>query len=256
MRDPHVKSLFYRLETDKNTTYSNPPPITYEAEDFSVELKNKRLKVTLKRHFPTVEEARYEIEKFLRAWELDVALKRGPGEFQLKYENSEVIDRNSSQKGHSNTVAVSAHAKVTATIKAEIGVARGRYPEPPKYFRASPDVETLWQRFHGYQNGNEPLLSMAYFCLTVVERLGGGRRQSATLLRISIDVLNKLGKITSTRGDGFTARKAARNTPLTPVSDAERAWVESAIKIIIRRVAEIEQHDSLPIIDLGDLPTL
>jgi len=256
MREPHVKTLFYCLETDRNTTYNNPPPIIYETEDFSAELEKERLKIVLKRHFPTVEEARHEIEKFLRAWELDVALKRGPGEFQLKYEDSEVIDRNPAPKDSSNTIAVSAHAKVSATMKAEIGVARGRYPEPPEYFRTSPDVETLWQRFHGYQSGNEPLLSMAYFCLTVVERLGGSRRQSAILLRVSSDVLNRLGEITSTRGDVFTARKVSRNTPLTPVSDAERAWVESAIKIIIRRVAEIELHSSPPIIDMSDLPTL
>lgn len=256
MRDPHVETLFYRLETDKNTTYNNPPPITYEAEDFSVQLKNELLKVALKRHFPTVEEARYEIEKFLRAWELDAALERGLGEFELKYVNSEVIDRNPYQKRHSRTVPISAHGKAYASAKAEIGVARGSYPNPPKYFRVSPNVETLWQRFHGYQKGNEPLLSMAYFCLTVVESFGGGRKKSASRFGVSADVLNKLGEITSTRGDRASARKLGRDSQLGPILDAERAWVECAIKIIIRRVAEVEQHNSLPIIGMKDLPNL
>lgn len=256
MQDPHVATLLYRLETDKYTTYNNPPPIMFRVEVFSAELKNDLLKVTLERHFSTVEQARNEVERFLRAWELDIALKRGHGEFRLEYESSEVIDRNPLPKDNPETVNLSAHAIASASIKAEVSVVRGRYPDPPKYFRVSPTVETLWQRYQGYKNGNEPLMSMAYFCLTAVENLGGGRKQSATWLQISNDVLNKLGQITSTRGDGTTARKHTQNSSFTPISDAERAWVENVIKTTIRRVAEIEQSDSLPIIGMSDLPAL
>lgn len=254
MQDPHVEILIYRLEAEKNTSYNNPPPITYDAEEFSAELKDELLKVRLKRHFPTVEEARSEVDWFIRAWELEAALKRGSGEFRFTYENSEVIDRNPSAQVKSRTVSVSAHAKITASMKAEISVSRGTYPDPPEYFRISPDVETLWHRFQGYLDGNEPLLSMAYFCLTLVESSNGGRKKSANQLRVSSDLLNKLGEITSTRGDDKTARKRTQNTPLRSISDAERAWVEGAIKMIIRRVAEVNQNSSLPMIGMDHLP--
>lgn len=50
-----------------------------------------------------------------------------------------------------------------AVVSAELLVTLHKYPDPPKLFILTPDVETLWHRYEGYLQGKEPLSSMAYF---------------------------------------------------------------------------------------------
>src|SRR5437763_736304 len=47
-------------------------------------------------------------------------------------------------------------------------------------FAASSIVSTLWQRYCKYRKEKEPLTSMGYFCLTVLEGDAGGRSDAAT----------------------------------------------------------------------------
>src|SRR5579862_7067126 len=75
-----------------------------------------------------------------------------------------------------------------------IVVGRARYPEPPTDFTADPDVETMWRRWEGFLADREPLPSMAYFCLTVVES-HGGRAGAARRLGISLPVLHTIGRL-------------------------------------------------------------
>lgn len=127
-------------------------------------------------------------------------------------------------------------------------VKRGRYPQPSPAFAATPEVQALWARYSGYLNGQEPLLAMAYFCLTILER--GNRKAAAKAFGIDVKVLKKLGELTSTRGDLKSARKMTQRT--VPITSQEAEWVESAIKAIIRHLAE--QPKTL--LTLRDLPRL
>jgi hypothetical protein len=102
-------------------------------------------------------------------------------------------------------------------------------------FVVSPDVETLWHRFCLYRADKEPLLSMAYFNLTVVKMAGGGRKSSAVNLNIEEKVLRKIGELTSKRGDAGTARKMSVDTQ--PLTDKESAWLVTAITSIIGHLA-------------------
>ena len=80
------------------------------------------------------------------------------------------------------------------------------------------------------------------------------RTAASRMFGIDIAVLGKLGDLTMNRGDARTARKAAGM--LSPLSDRECAWIESAIKKIIYRVGEFQSGEHLSKITMSDLPPL
>jgi hypothetical protein len=98
---------------------------------------------------------------------------------------------------------------------------------------------------------------MAYFCLTVVESAAGGRNRrtnAAKTFGISQNVLDKLGDLTTNRGDREIARKAHLN--LQPVKGAERAWIEATIKQLILRLCDGPQRSHRKQLTMADLPPL
>lgn len=257
MRDPHVVSLRYKLETVPTVTFNNPPPVKVETDAFLLCLENGRAFVEMKEHFAAVEAARSAVDPYLHSWELDVALRFGRQEIRFTYEDAEVIDRNPPPPGSPQVIQLSAVISATSSSgTATLTVARREYPFPPKHFRANPDVDTLWHRFDGYNQGREPLLAMAYFCLTLLEARAGGRKNAGKLYRVHKDVLSKLGELTASTGDERTARKLKETSALVPLAPTETRWIEAAVKAIIRRVGEIDANPSLDVLAMSDLPTL
>jgi hypothetical protein len=256
MRDPHVVSLRYRLQTDESTSYTNPPPVEHDTTTFSLRLAENVLCIQMKAHFSSTELARSAVEGFLHAWELDAALNFGPGALRFVYEDASVIDRNPPPPGTREVVAAKGVAIGMSAASAKLHVARATYPSPSTRFRVSPDVETLWQRYQGYRKGREPLLSMAYFCLSLIESKAGGRSAAAAQFAVDEKVLRKLGEITSNRGDGATARKLNRKSTVQPLSTSEIAWIKATVTAIIRRVAEADPSDPLPLLRMADLPRI
>src|SRR4029077_20727896 len=126
---------------------------------------------------------------------------------------AEIIDRTPSTPGaiRGHVMVALGGAYSVATANAASHIIRRKYTDPPVGFHLTPDAESILLRFRGYQDGREPLLSMAYFCLTVVLSAAGDRnrlRNAAKIFGIKEDVLRKLGDLTSNRGDRTTARKA------------------------------------------------
>lgn len=110
----------------------------------------------------------------------------------------------------------------------------------------------------GYLDGREPLLDMAYFCLTQVEFKAGGRKRTrrqlaAARYRIDKDVLAMMGTLTSEHGDRWSARKASAAHPLT---GSQGAWVEATVKHLIWRLGDTRIGSALPLITMSDLPPL
>jgi hypothetical protein len=233
MRDPHVVELRYRIEVDSTVTFDGPPPVEDETSEFRLRLENGIAHFRLKEHFSSVEAAKNVVDKYIRAWGIDMALNYGSREISFIFENAEVIDRNPPPPGSPQVIEVTAKGSGLSSGSATVHMTRHQYPKPPKLFRVSPEVETLWQRYEGYRKGQEPLLAMAYFCLTAIEASDDGREEAAKSLRISRDVLSKLGNLTANRGDEKTARKVLPRKALTPLSPQEAAWIEAAIKVII-----------------------
>jgi hypothetical protein len=253
VRDPHVASLRYLLTPEGSTSYKDAAPVAANNTLFALVLSGDRLLITLNEHFATPAEARTAVEPFLRAWELDVELSGRRGELRFTYEDAEVIDRDPPPAGHA-VFDARAGIVTVASMETTAHVVRASYPAPPIAFRASPDVESMWFRYSGYQQGREPLFSMAYFCLTLVESRFGGRKRASQHLKIAEPILRKIGEFTTTRGDHRTARKAhASNRPPSP---AEESWLDAAVRLLIRRVGELDAGASITAKEFGDLPPL
>lgn len=256
MQDPHVVALLYKIETIATVRFDDPPAVEDETDAFRLRLEKGKATFELKDHFSSVEDARNTVDSFIRSWELDIALRFGRQEIKFVFEDAEVIDRNPHSPGSPLVIQTIGINSEEAFGVPTIIVSRREYPTPPRHFRVNPDVDTLWQRFEGYTQGREPLLSMAYFCLTLIETRAGGRKEAEKLHRIHIDVLSKLGNLTANSGDENTARKIRKTSTLVPVTKAETRWIEAAIKAIIRRVGEINSNTSLQIITMSDLPNI
>jgi hypothetical protein len=257
MNNPHVEILVYQLDYASNVSYKNAEPIDVDYDEFSGRLENEQLICHMKLHHPTIENARAAVEGHLRSWELHAALDFGRSEFQFVYKDAKVIDRRPPAPGEDINLQVSDAIHATLSVSSPIlHVTRGQYPQPPSLFRISPDVETLWKRYEMYLDRREPLCSMAYFCLTVIQTKAGSRANAARVFSINENVLNKLGELTSLRGDLLTARKVSPGSTPSPLSDKENKWIEATVKRLIRRVGEYSSDRVLSIINFSDLPSL
>lgn len=253
--DFHVVSLRYRLVTSKHVTFVDPPAITFETAEALFRLDRGTLTCEMKGHFSQAADARLIVEPVLRAWEADADLQWNRGEWRFEFENAEVMDRIPAEPGVNRAyvhVTLGA-AALWAVGTVSVHVTRGRYPDPPGTFRLTPDAQSLLTRYEGFRAGREPLLAMCYFCLTVLEANAGGRRQAATAYNIDEPVLRKIGQLTTKRGDRLSARKATNTVPLTA---AESAWLEAAVRMLIWRVGDTRPKEQLPLITMSDLPSL
>lgn len=259
MSDLHVVALIYRLQPSDHVSYAEPPPLIFENEIARFHLANNQLCCEMKIHAATSEQARALVDPILRDWEMEVELTRNRGELRFIYKDAEIIDRTPSTpdviSGHVMVTLQDAFLVSTGNLTSHI--IRKNYGEPPVGFHLTPDAESILLRFRGYQDGREPLLSMAYFCLTVVLSAAGGRnrlRNTAKIFGINEDVLRKLGDLTSNRGDRTTARKAHASSQ--PLTGPERAWIEATIKQLVLRLCDPPKRCERKRLNMTDLPSL
>jgi hypothetical protein len=134
-------------------------------------------------------------------------------------------------------------------------VGRGRYPEPPSAFVASPDVQVVLLRYKLYRKGHERISSMGYFVYSALTESAGGKKEAADMYGISQKVLHKLSELTTTKGGKEEGRKTPYGQPYTP---RERTWIDAAVKALIRRAGEwaANADAARPQINMKDLPSL
>jgi len=236
MRDPHVVALRYRFESSSALTFADPPPLERKTNEFRVRLANDLVTFEMKTHYAEVGLARAVAEEYLRSWEVDAALVFDFDAIKFRFIEPEIVDRNPEPGGPAVVVVTR-----TVTVPVDVTIThivRSNYPEPATNFVVSPDVETMWTRFQGYRFGREPLASMGYMCLTVLEASAGGRKEAARQYDVDLEVLRKLGYLTSEVGDSKTMRKADPRHPRRPHTNIEIAWVDAVIRGLIRRVGE------------------
>jgi len=265
MKEPHVVSLVYRAESAKDITYDDPPPVEIDKDKWEGCLENGILTCRMKTHYASVSAARKEIESYLRAWEVNANLSQGKGSIRFVYQDANVIDLAPQRTGHGVVVCGKAIAMGIGTATVSVQISRKNYPPPPENFAVSPDVETLLYRYQGYLDGKEPLPSMAYFCLKLIEVFYGQetktkeRQAAARSLRMEFRVLSELGRLTTTKGDITTARKPPAQGIWQPLSGTERRWIEAVIRRLIYRVGEYAAcggSSSLNEATLRDFPPL
>lgn len=255
--DFHVVSLTYSMTEVDGVSYDSPPSVHFETDESAFHLEAGKLTCRMKHHFSTTEQGRAAVEPVLRAWELDADLRLGRGGLRFRFKNAEVIDRTPAPPGVVRSHVLLAGSGDMCVIGGTVSlrVTLRSYPAPTPDFRVTPDVSTLYNRYQGYRDGKEPLQAMAYFCLTVLEVGEGGRRNAAVKYNIHELVLGKLGELTSERGDPSTARKM-KAPAMQPLSGAETAWIQEAIKQMIWRLGDQRSTTELPTITMADLPSL
>jgi hypothetical protein len=256
MPDLRVEWLKYRLVVPANVSYESPPAVRVAHQDFDGELMDGEFKCTMRSHYSAVDQARAVVEDYLRAWEVSAALKDGAPELRFEYADAHVIDRDPTPAGHARVIFAAGAEMAILTGTVTVHVTRRAYPSPPTGFSASPIVETLWTRYRRYRDGGEPLLSMAYYCLTVIEAHCGSRNAASDKLRIESAVLSKLGELTSVRGDHSSARKASRTGAIASLTPAESAWIDHTVRALIKRMGEHAAGVSVNELRMSDLPGL
>lgn len=139
------------------------------------------------------------------------------------------------------------------------------YPESPGAFAASPVVEFMLERYKQYIAGREPLLAMAYVCLTRLTfdfRHASGKgnviHKLAHEYAVEDEILDELGRLSSTLGDETGARKVHSDSRSRAPTDNERRWIERCVLALIRRAGEYaaDPQNALPKITMSDLPRL
>ena len=267
MNDPHVKALHYWVNHDDSVDYEDAKPLEFENDLFSVCVDKEKVAICPKNHYATEEEAKEAVERFVRNWEFEAALVSASGRFSLIYAWAEIYDCNPSPTTvPSGTIQLSAigHAgHVTGSLVLRVGTVA--YPKPPSGPLLNVDtqlVQAMLSRLDNYHKRREPLASMAYFCLTMLEDNAAKpglkttkEKQTRDYYGISRRVLNQVSRLSSEKG-GSEARKVkgfGQN-----YTQEEKRFLIAAVQVFIRRVAERETNPNvcLPEITLADLPSV
>lgn len=256
MNDLHVVALLYQVNHDESINYRQAEQLIHEETNFLLEVKDNQARFEMKEHYATEKDARDSIENYIRNWESHACLERNSDCFRLEFEKAEIEDRNPTH----GVKSLRANAKLGALkSSASLTIAAPRYPTPPSGVNFNnPDVQTMYRRYMDYHRGNEKLPGMANFCLTLLENMAGPktrRKAAAEKFQISKKVLDKIAMLSSNKG-GQDARKAEGIGK--EFTNQERAFLEQAIKKIIRRAAEKVQNrdNNLPKITLSALPPI
>ncbi len=245
MNNPHIAALIYKIEHGPSVDYRKAESIDHEEAGFRVKIVTDQVRFELKEHYATEGAARKAIEDYIRVWEFSACLENGPDCFRLNFERAWIEDRNPTPGVKDASLTIRAGTP-TVTIRATVDK---HYPPPPSGLKITPDVQTMYDRYRGYRQGREPLTTMVYFCLTIIED------NPTTIKDVSSKARDKIRHLSSGKG-GQQARKASgKDTDLTA---QDRLFLEEAIKAVIRRAAErAHAPDSdLPKISLSDLPAL
>lgn len=256
MRDPHVERLLFTIGSDERTAYENPEPLTFENPLGHFSTRDGQLLVEPADHFADEAAARSIIEPFLRGWEIETDLDLNPGTIRFKFLTAELVDRDPPPPGADLSIQLRGELlSITGGIVKTLITYR-TYPPPPSAFEATVDVVYAHARWLDYRAGREPLQGTGYFVLTLIQAAAGTRKDAAKVFQIDDKVLDKLGELTSTKGDPRTARKVPRGGLYQPLTGAEPAWLEQAVRKVIKRLGEHASRATLTMITLDDLPKL
>jgi hypothetical protein len=253
MRDPHVVALRYHIEHSAGIAFEdNTPPIERETAAFRMSLAHGIATFQMKDHYSSENRARQIVEMYLRPWEISEAVRPAGTKLRFIFDEAEVIDRDPSPLGPTATVTL------MPIPRAEVRLLENRYPDPPDNFTVSPDVEVMWTLYEGYLQGHDRLLPMAYTCLTRFTYGTASNKEAASRYGVSRNVLEELGRLSSTSGDQVAARKWIPGRVPQPLTDRETEWVEDAIRSLIYRAGQYasDPNGEWPKITMKHLPEL
>lgn len=264
MNDPHVEAIHYFVQHDGSVDYSGAEPLVYDDGLFRIRAEQRHVVLEPKCHYATEQKAKSAAEGFVRRWEFEAALQARSSAFRLVYERVDIVDRKPPPLppgiGQPSSVYWSIHVpEVQGTVTKNLAT----YPAPSSGSALDPDdrdVKSMLYRLDLCRMGREPLASVAYFCLTMLEdsalQVAPGkpkkRQAAANHYQIEMCVLNRVGKLSSEKG-GDEARKAqGRSDSFT---QEESRFLGAAVAAFIRRAAEkaADPDRALPCITMANL---
>lgn len=262
MNDPHVVSLTYQMKVGSSIRFNSPPALERDYDAFHFRLDAGTLVMTMKTHFATSDDARLMVEPILRAWEIGTGLTCGPDAMSFSFATAEIIDRSPPPPGSVSFGVSPGHFGIAFGGSVGDIMTYSKYLEPPSNFSATEDVQVMWFRWTQYLAGKEPLLSMAYAVLSLLEGTTGQKHGArvAVCAKYSIDqaVRENLGGLVSEKGSPHEARKLDFGATQQPLTYAEKRWIEAVVKALIRRKAEYDADPTaaLASITLSDFPAI
>lgn len=255
MNDPHVVALIYDFLPEPSVDYSRAEPLRHEEAAFDLSVAEGIARFDMKEHFATEEEARRVVDRFVRQWRLYARLQGTRRSFKLKFKRPIIEDRDPTPGVVS--LAGGLRAEVRIGGGASLTIRAHEYPSPPQSpLTITPDAQGMYDRFVGYLEGKEPLPSMAYFCLNVLERSAGAsgkkRQRAAKKYAVEEDVLNEIGKLSSRKGGAQARKGEGLGAELEPT---EVRFLKRAVGAIILRMAEMDADPDrdYPVIGMSDL---
>lgn len=252
MRDPHVEAVYFTVGSANDISYEDPDPLAFLHHLGEFSLADGMLKVIPAEHFCSGLEASQALEGFLRAWEIEADLKQNLGMIRFSYSHADVIDRDPPPPGAQYVGAAGIASALAVSDSVTCHLTARRYPSPPTCFSASEYAQHAHRRWLRYRSGHEPLQAMAYFVITLLERMAGSRAKACELFRIDMAVRDKMGNLSSARGSALTARKA-QSAGFDELSPIEQDWLERAVKRLIFRLGEQAAGQPLELITLENV---
>ena len=257
MKNLIVKKLFYTVIADKES-YEKAVKLEKGYPNFKFLLDHFELEIILNKVYLSEDEARAEVEPILKNWETYIDLVHERNEIRFKFSHAELIESELENDQGKRIISLTSKAVLSTSVSFKLITPRDKYPNPPNNFTLSPDVSTLIHRFNNSLDENEPITSMAYFCLTLIEYKAGSRKDAIIKFDIDEKVLRKIGELSSTRGDYTEARKINVHSKLVELNPKERSWLIQALKKIILRIGEydLKPNGNFPRIEMNNLPSL
>ena len=266
MNNPHVTALHFWVEHDDSVDYDNAETLDYEDYLVKAHLEKSELTLRPKEHYASAEEAREALEGFIRNWEFDAGVEAGTRQFELKYVDADIIDRNPKPPQPGVVTASASPVRFRVEIsRPRVRVGKPNYPSPPERPQldsSNPTALAMLSRLDRYHQGRETLAAMAYFCLTVMWDSAKVARGTTNAMKatgehyaISNKVQRKVSYL-STRKGGNEARKGEGLQQ--DFTEDERKFLLAAVQAFTRRVAERAANPATELkrITLVDMPPL
>lgn len=264
MNDPHVAALHYWVEHDESVSYDNAEALNYEDELVEVRLEKGELTLRPKEHYASAHEARGAFEGFIRNWEFKSAVEAGSRQFELRYLDADVIDRNPDPPPPGVVTGSARPVRFRIDVsKARGTVGKPNYPSPPGRLEldsSNPAALAMLSRLDRYHQGRETLAAMSYFCITAMwdsakaaTRTTNAKEAVRGYYAITPNLQGKVADLSTNKG-GSEARKS--DGLQQEFTDEERRFLLAAIQAFTRRVAERAANPSasLKMLTLADMP--
>lgn len=253
MNDPHVESLSYRFRVlDERHDYSAASAWHGQLDDFEAHLEGDTLVATPTPHFSSENEARAALEPLLRSWELRADLEDSIP-IRFSFETAKAVDRQPTSG--QIVVQINAASEISIANDLAVRVGHASFPLPAHTLLAENGlVRDLLASVHDIRSREQRLLVGAYLFLTRLEyEFGGSLAAAAKGAAVSEPVLRKLSEL-SVVNDPSQRRKV--KGPERQLSEAERMWLDEALRRITIQAAQIAAGGAPPQLTMADLPAV